>query len=95
LLGEKGQVYCGYTANIRRRLKEHHAKNNTGWTRGQRWHLLAVRCFLDRHSALIVERQIKRSKYDKDNWIRRERLRLRELCRRHGFAQPLSHPPTS
>lgn len=38
--------------------RKHNAANNPGWTRGRRWHLLAIRCFLDRHSALISERQI-------------------------------------
>ena len=85
LLSEHGEIYTGYTTSIRRRLGEHNASDNQGWTRGRRWHLLAVRCFLDRHSALLVERQLKRSKYDKRNWLRRERPRLQELCRRHGI----------
>jgi predicted GIY-YIG superfamily endonuclease len=95
LLSEHGEVYAGFTGNLRRRLKEHNAKDNKGWTRDRRWRLLAVRCFLDRHSALLVERQLKRSKYDKRNWLQRERHRLRELCRRHGITHALSRPPTS
>ncbi len=90
LLSERGEVYAGFTADIRRRLREHNAGTNTGWTGGRRWHLLAVRCFLDRHSALMVERQLKRSRYDKRNWVRRERRRLRELCRRHGIEHALA-----
>lgn len=90
LLSERGETYCGYTASIRRRLAEHNAWDNTGWTRGRRWHLLAVRMFLDRHSALLSERQIKRSRYDKTNWIRRERPRLRLLCVRHGIEHRLA-----
>jgi predicted GIY-YIG superfamily endonuclease len=90
LLSERGEVYCGYTGCIKRRLKQHNSVNNSGWTRGRQWHLLAVRCFLDRHSALIVERQMKRSKYDKSNWVRRERPRLGELCRRHGISHSLA-----
>jgi len=85
LLFERGEVYAGFTANLRRRFAEHNAANNPGWTRERRWHLLAIRCFLDRHSTLISERQLKRSRYDKSNWIRREQKRLRELCRRHGI----------
>ena len=84
LLSEHGEIYTGYTANIRRRFSEHNSGDNGGWTRGRRWYLLAVRCFLDRHSALLVERQLKRSKYEKRNWIRQERSRLRKLCTRHG-----------
>ena len=89
LLSDRGEVYAGYTGNLRRRFKEHNAADNTGWTRGRRWHLLAVRCFLDRHSAMMVERQLKRSRYDKTNWARRQRRRLRELCRRHGIEHAL------
>lgn len=89
LLSERGEVYAGFTGDIRRRLREHNAANNPGWTRGRQWHLLAIRCYLDRHSALISERQLKRSRYDKSNWIRREQTRLRELCRRHGIEHEL------
>lgn len=89
LLFERGEVHVGFTTNLCRRFAEHNAANNQGWTRGRRWHLLAVRCFLDRHSALISERQLKRSRYDKSNWIRREQNRLHELCRRHGISHSL------
>ena len=87
---EDGQVYAGFTANLRRRFKEHNAADNKGWTRGRRFHLLAVKCFFDRDSAILFERQIKRSKFDKPNWIKRERDRLRELCRRHGIPHRLA-----
>ena len=82
LLSERGEVYAGYTGNLRRRLREHNASSNTGWTRGRQWRLLAVRCFLDRHSALLAERQLKRSKFDKRKWIQREQQRFRSLYRR-------------
>ena len=68
---DDGTTYTGMTGDLRRRLREHNAPKNTGYTRGRRWRLLAVRCFLDRHSALLVERQLKKSRYDKRNWIRR------------------------
>jgi len=89
LLSERGKIYTGYTANIRRRFREHNSRENKGWTRGRRWHLLAVRCFLDRHSALLVERQLKRSRYDKRNWIKNRESRLRELCRKNGIEYAL------
>lgn len=64
------QVYCGSTGNLRRRFKRHNASDNTGWTkRGQPWRLLAVRCFLDRQSALMAERAIKRVRGAKSDWI--------------------------
>jgi len=84
LCHENGTVYAGYTANLRRRFKEHNSVKNTGYTRGKRWHLLAVKCFLDRDSALIFERRLKRSRYDKRNWIRRVG-RLGVLCERYGI----------
>lgn len=84
LCREDGTIYTGFTANIRRRFKEHNAATNTGYTRGRRWHLLAVKCFLDRESALLFERELKRSQYDKRNWIKRLG-RYRTLCDRHGI----------
>ena len=84
LCREDGTVYTGYTANIRRRFREHNTPGRSGYTSGRRWHLLAIKCFLDRHSALLFERQLKRSKYDKRNWIRRTG-RLRTLCDRLGI----------
>lgn len=84
LLSEQGEIYCGYTNCIKRRLKEHNGDNNTGWTRGRRWYLLALKMFPDQHSARLVERRIKKSKYDKRNWIKRTG-RLRTLCERYGI----------
>ena len=53
---DDGTIYAGMTGDLRRRLREHLSPANTGYTRGRRWRLLAVQCFLDRHSALLVER---------------------------------------
>jgi len=84
LLSERGEIYCGFTKCIKRRLKEHNAPSSTGWTRGRRWYLLALKMFPDRYSALLVERQMKKSKYDKHNWIR-STGRLRTLSERYGI----------
>lgn len=66
-----GQVYLGYTSNLRRRIRQHNADDNAGWTkRGRPWRLLAVRTFFDRHSAQLTEQGLKQSRYDKDNWLR-------------------------
>ena len=81
---EDGRVYTGYTSDLRRRFKEHNSPSNEGYTAGKTWHLLAVRHFLDRDTALLYEKQLKRSKFDKRNWIRRLG-RLRTLCDRHGI----------
>lgn len=90
LLSNKGEVYCGTTARLKQRLFEHNSPDNRGWTRGRTWRLLAVRVFLDRHSALLVEKSLKRSRYDKRDWIRRERKRLKTLCDRHGIDHRLA-----
>jgi len=84
LAREDGMTYTGYTSNLRRRLKEHNSKSNRGFTRGRRWHLLACRHFLDADTALLYEKQLKRSKFDKRNWIKRIG-RLHTLCDRYGI----------
>ncbi|MEL7088680.1 MAG: GIY-YIG nuclease family protein [Planctomycetota bacterium] len=84
LAREDGTIYTGYTANLRRRFAEHNAPGNRGFTKGRTWHLLACRHFLDADTALLLERQLKRSKYDKRNWIKRLG-RLATLCERHGI----------
>ena len=86
LLAGDGTSYVGYTSRcIKQRLAEHNASDNEGWTRGRRWHLLALRMFLDADSARLTERQLKRSKYDKRNWLARLD-RLDVLRERHGIA---------
>jgi len=90
LLSREGRVYIGITNNLRRRFRQHNARDNQGYTRGQRWHLLAVRMFLDRDSAGLVEKQLKkwhrgRGNWSLDGWIRRQRPRLRTLCGRYGI----------
>lgn len=90
LLGSDGQVYCGFTACIRKRLGQHNDAGNRGWTRGRRWWLLAVKCFLDRDTALLYEQQVKQRRWEKTNWIKRVRPRLHELCRRHGIEHPMA-----
>jgi len=85
ILSERGEVYLGSTTCIKRRLAEHNSPHNTGWTRGRRWHLLALRMYLDRGSAVRAERQVKRSKYDKRNWLARLD-RLAVLRQRHGIS---------
>ena len=90
LLSERGEVYCGFTPDIRRRFKEHNSSQNTGWTRGRRWHLLAVKCFPDDRSALLFERWVKRRRWTKTTWLKHARPRLRKLCERHGITHKQS-----
>lgn len=85
LFAGDGTTYVGYTSRcIKQRLAEHNSLSNRGWTRGRRWRLLALRMFLDADSARMTERQLKRSKYDKRNWLARLD-RLSVLQERHGF----------
>jgi len=81
---EDGMIYTGYSSRLRRRLAEHNAQGNTGFTGGKHWRLLAVRHFLDRDTALLYEKQLKRSRYDKANWIKRLG-RYRVLCDRYDI----------
>lgn len=96
LLSRDGKTYIGMTSNIRRRFKQHNAQSNQGWTGGKGpWHLLAVRMYLDKHSAQMVEKQLKkwhrgRGNWNLDGWIRRERPRLRRLCERYGIQHRLA-----
>lgn len=90
LLSEKGEVHTGYTSNLCRRFREHNSMENTGWTRGRSWRLLAVRQFPDRDSALHVERELKTQRFHKWNWLRRLGRkrppgRLRVLCQQMGI----------
>lgn len=94
LLSRQGKTYIGITNNLRRRFKQHNAADNQGYTRGQRWHLLAVRSFLDRDTAAIIEKQLKRwgrgrGNWQLDKWIRQARPRLRTLCERYGITHRL------
>jgi predicted GIY-YIG superfamily endonuclease len=84
---EDGMIYTGYTANLRRRLKQHNAAHNRGFTKGRTWHLLAVRHFLDRATAMRFEDRLKhghRGHRLKTRWIKRLG-RLRTLCDRYGI----------
>ena len=90
LCREGGSIYTGYTTNLRRRFKQHNSPSNRGYTRRHRWHLLAVKCFLDRDSALLYEKQLKRWYHGRGNWtlrawIRQAQTKLRKLCDRHGI----------
>ncbi|MEM9753894.1 MAG: GIY-YIG nuclease family protein [Planctomycetota bacterium] len=80
----RAKKYTGQTNNLRRRLREHNAPDNTSYTKGRKWRLLATRCFPDRSSALRYERQLKHSRYDKRNWLRKL-ARLKVLEKRFGM----------
>ena len=81
---EDGTIYTGYTTNVRRRFKRHNRPEKRRYTDGKRWHLLAVKHFLDTHTALLFERQVKKNRRLKHRWIN-STDRARILCERHGI----------
>ncbi len=86
LLSEHGELYVGYTGHLRRRFRQHNDPENKGYTRGRRWHLLAVMHFPDRHTALRAERKMKQTRA-KRRWLRNT-PRVDRLCARHGIDRP-------
>ena len=93
LCRDDGSTYTGYTSNLRRRFKQHNSPANAGYTAGRRWHLLAVKCFLDRDTALLYEKQLKRwyhgrGNWQRDQWVRQARPRLRTLRKRFNIPDP-------
>lgn len=87
--GEMPYVYAGMTSRpLKYRLAEHNRGEGRGYTaRRGPWSLLAAKAYLSPACALIAEKRLKRSKYDKTNWIKRTG-RLRILCERHGIQHP-------
>lgn len=86
LLSEKGELYVGYTANLRRRFRTHNADDNTGYTRGRRWHLVAVKHHLDKSTALRNEKKHKQT-CAKRRWLLATD-RIDRLCERHDIQRP-------
>jgi predicted GIY-YIG superfamily endonuclease len=86
LLSERGEVYLGATTDLRSRLRSHNAPDNNGWTRGRRWHLLAVATFPTRAEAFNYERDLKRRPHKKIIWKLQSLQRASELVRRHRYS---------
>lgn len=68
LLSSRGEVYLGATTHLRKRLRHHNSPENTGWTKGRRWHLLAVRIFETRAAAFGHESEMKKMPHKKIIW---------------------------
>lgn len=82
---EDGSTYIGCTGSLRKRIARHNAGRGGRTTKGKTWHLLDVRMVLDRESALLLERQLKR-RWSRVQWLRRLGRpggRLRRLCQRY------------
>lgn len=87
LLSDRGETYAGYTADLRRRLRQHNSPQNRGWTRGRRWRLVEAECYFDRHSALWTERLLKRGGRSRlrQEWLER---RAERVARLQSCAEP-------
>ena len=58
ICNQDGKVYVGYTADLRRRIKEHKSGGNIS-TRNQSWELVYYEAYLSREDALQRERKLK------------------------------------
>jgi predicted GIY-YIG superfamily endonuclease len=67
LLSERGEVYLGATTHLRQRIRNHNSPESAQWTRGRRWHLLAVRGFANRKGAFDLELELKKRPEKKKN----------------------------
>ena len=68
LISERGEVYLGATTHLRQRLRSHNSLDSTQWTRGRKWHLLAVRGFATRGEAFGYEHELKERPDKKKKW---------------------------
>lgn len=86
ILSERGEVYLGATTNLRQRLRQHNAPDNEGFTRGRRWHLLAVQRFSTRKQAFAHEGRLKKSLHLKMEWKIASRNRAWRIVARNGYS---------
>ena len=86
LLSERGEVYLGATTQLRQRIRSHNSPESAQWTRGRRWHLLAVRGFASRNGAFDLELELKRRPDKKKKWKVQSIERANKITSRHGYA---------
>jgi len=94
LLSERGEVYLGATSNLRARLRSHNSADNTGWTRGRRWHLLAARNCPSIGAALHHERTLKKRPHQKIKWKLATIPRAIKIQQRFSYAFKPEAPNT-
>lgn len=85
LIERTGRTYVGATTNLKRRLREHNSEGNRGYTRGARWHLLAVKHFASKTEAFAFERRTKRSGAARARWLFEARFRRDALAAKYGY----------
>ena len=86
LLSERGEVYLGATTHLRQRIRNHNSPESTQWTRGRRWHLLAVRGFANRKGAFDLELELKKRPEKKKKWKVQSIERANKIASRYGYA---------
>jgi predicted GIY-YIG superfamily endonuclease len=86
LLSERGEVYLGATTHLRQRIRNHNSPESTQWTRGRRWHLLAVRGFANRKGAFDLELELKKRPEKKKKWKEQSIVRANKIASRYGYA---------
>jgi predicted GIY-YIG superfamily endonuclease len=90
LVSADGFTYLGATTNLKRRLHAHNSQNNTGWTKGRKWHLLAAKGFATREDAFAYEKRLKSDVRRRNAWKRQSIPRAEIVFERHGIAFDLS-----
>lgn len=85
LLSERGEVYLGATTHLRQRIRDHNSPESTQWTRGRRWHLLAVRGFANRKGAFDLELVLKKRPGKKKEWKLQSIERANKIASRFGY----------
>ena len=58
-LDSEKKQYIGYTADLRRRLRQHNSDKNSGYTRGRKWKLVYYESYLSEEDARIREKRLK------------------------------------
>jgi predicted GIY-YIG superfamily endonuclease len=94
LISERGEVYLGATTNLRQRLRRHNSVDSTLWTRGRKWHLLAVRGFATRKEAFGYEHELKKGPHKKKKWAQQRAERAFKIASRHNYIFSPQHGPT-
>jgi len=94
LISERGEVYLGATMHLRQRLRSHNSLDSTHWTRGRKWHLLAVREFSTREEAFGYEHELKKGPHKKQKWAQQRAERAFKIASRHNYVFSPQRWPT-